>query len=199
MTKQEFSDALRKALTNLPPEDLERSIDFYQEMIDDRMEDGIPEEEAVAAIGSVAEVSKQILADHPNIEPVTEKVPSRRKLKAWEIVLLAVGSPIWLSLLIAGFAVALSLYVVLWALVICLWAVSVSIGACAVGGTAGAVVMIATGNVWGGVCLFGGSVFCAGLAIQLFWLSKLATIGSIKLSKKLFIWIKSLFTRKEVA
>ena len=63
MTKQEFSDALRKALTNLPPEDLERSIDFYQEMIDDRMEDGISEEEAVAAIGSVAEVSQQILAE----------------------------------------------------------------------------------------------------------------------------------------
>lgn len=199
MTKQEFSDALRKALTNLPPEDLERSIDFYQEMIDDRMEDGISEEEAVAAIGSVAEVSQQILADHPNMEPVAETPPSRRRRKAWEIVLLAVGSPIWLSLLIAGFAVALSLYAVLWALVICLWAVSVSAGASAVGGTAGAVVMIATGNTWGGVALLGAALLCAGLSIVLFWLSKLATIGCAKLSKRLFLWIKSLFTRKEVA
>lgn len=199
MTKQEFSDTLRKALTTLPPEDLERSIDFYQEMIDDRMEDGISEEEAVAAIGSVEEVSKQILADRPAIAPMEEKTPSRRKLKAWEIVLLAVGSPIWLSLLIAAFAVALSLYIVLWVMVICAWATFASVAGSAIGGAACAVVMLAAGEVWPGVAILGAALLCAGLSIVLFWLCKLATVGCAKLTKKLFLWIKSRFIRKEVA
>ena len=199
MTKQEFSAALRNALTGLPQDDLERSLDFYQEMIDDRMEDGMSEAEAVADIGSVEEVADQILADTPLVRLVQEKVRPVRRLKAWEIVLLALGSPIWLSLLIAGFAVALSLYVVLWVLVICLWAMAVSVAGTAVGGTAGAVVIIADGNPWAGIALLGASLFCAGLSIQLFWLSKLATNGCAKLTKKLFFQIKSLFIRKEVA
>lgn len=199
MTKQEFSDGLRKALKGLPQEDLERSIDFYQEMIDDRMEDGISEEEAVAGIGSVDEVADRILEDTPLAKLVREKVRPRRRIKVWEIVLIAVGSPIWLSLLISAFAVAVSLYAVLWVLVICLWAVDVSLGACAIGGTAGGVIMMATGNPWAGLAILGGALCCAGLSILVFWLSKLATIGVARLTKKLFFWIKSRFIRKEVA
>ena len=54
MTKQAFAAALRNELSGLPREDIDRSIDFYCEMIDDRMEEGLTEEEAVSAIGSVS-------------------------------------------------------------------------------------------------------------------------------------------------
>ena len=46
-----------------------------------------------------------------NIPAAKEKVKGRRQLKAWEIVLLALGSPIWISLLVAGFVVILSIYI----------------------------------------------------------------------------------------
>ncbi len=199
MTKYEFSDALREALKNLPPEDRERSIDFYREMIDDRIEDGMSEAEAVAAIGSVEEVAGQILTDTPLTKLVREKVRSNRKLKVWEIVLIALGSPIWFSLLVSAFAVALSLYVVLWALVICLWAVGVSFAGCAVGGVACGVIMLARGDVWAAIAMLGTGLVCAGLCILLFWMGKLATVGAIRLTKKLFFWIKSRFVHKEVA
>ena len=38
----------------------------------------------------------------------------RRQLKAWEIVLLVLGSPLWLSLGLAAIAVIFAFYVVLW-------------------------------------------------------------------------------------
>lgn len=51
MKKQEFLDALRVGLTGSG--DAEEVLDFYREMIEDRMEDGMEEEAAVEQLGSV--------------------------------------------------------------------------------------------------------------------------------------------------
>ena len=51
MNKTEFVNQLSAGLMGLSQEDIKRSVDFYTEMIDDRIEDGMPEEEAVAALG----------------------------------------------------------------------------------------------------------------------------------------------------
>ena len=67
-------------------------------MIDDRMEDGISEEEAVEGIGTVDQIYEQIMSDMPLVKLVKEKVKPKRKLKAWEIVLLTLGSPVWIPL-----------------------------------------------------------------------------------------------------
>ena len=45
MNKQEFLSALSDKLSVLSEEDKEKSIDYYSEMIDDRMEEGLSEEE----------------------------------------------------------------------------------------------------------------------------------------------------------
>ena len=65
MKKQEFLTALWKQLSDLPNDDVERSLDYYSEMIDDRVEAGMSEEDAVAEIGSVEDVAKQIAAEAP--------------------------------------------------------------------------------------------------------------------------------------
>ena len=57
-----------------------------------------------------------------------------RKLEKWEIVLLALGSPVWFSLLVSAVAVILSLYASLWSVIISLWAVFGSLIGCGVGG-----------------------------------------------------------------
>ena len=53
MTKQEFLASLREGLRGLPPADVEERIAFYDEMIDDRMEEGLTEEEALGELWSV--------------------------------------------------------------------------------------------------------------------------------------------------
>ena len=197
MNKQEFLFKLHKGLLVLPQDDIEERITFYSEMIDDRMEEGLSEEEAVCEIGDAGEIAAQIIADTPLTKLVKEKTKPKKRLKTWEIVLLVLGSPIWFSLLISAIAVLLSLYVSLWAVIISLWAVFVSFIACAIGGIASGIVFISIGNALSGATMIGAGLVCAGLSILTFYGCKAATKGSLILTKKLALAIKNCFIKKE--
>ncbi len=199
MNKTQFLDELKRRLTGLPQSDLDERLEFYSEMIDDRMEDGLTEEEAVAEIGSVDEIVAQIMADIPLSKLVKEKVKQRRGLKAWEIVLLVLGSPVWLPLGIAAFAVCLSLYVVLWAVLVCFWAVDLALAVSALGGIAAAVFYVTKGNIAGAGMMLGAAILCAGLAILAFLGCLALTKGLLRLTKKMLLGIKSLFIGKETS
>ena len=134
MTKIEFLLQLEKQLAGLPEADLLRTMDYYNEIIDDRAEDMGSETEAVAAMGTPEDIAAQVLSEFSLPKLVKEKIKPRRRMAAWEIVLLCVGVPIWLSLLIAAFAVIISLYVVVFSVVVTLFATSVAAGAVALGG-----------------------------------------------------------------
>ncbi|MBQ2191559.1 MAG: DUF1700 domain-containing protein, partial [Clostridia bacterium] len=73
MLKQEFLNALREGLNGLPEADIEERIAFYGEMIDDRIEEGLSEEEAVKEIGTVEEGVQQIVEETPLTRRVKEK------------------------------------------------------------------------------------------------------------------------------
>ena len=88
MTKHEFLLSLQDRLSGLPQDDVEERLTFYCEMIEDRMEEGLSEEEAVSAIGSVDEIAAQIVADIALAGNAKEKTKPHR---AWEIVFLALG------------------------------------------------------------------------------------------------------------
>ena len=55
MTRDEFLGRLGELLACLPAEQVEETKAFYAEAIADRMEDGMSEEEAVAAMGTPGE------------------------------------------------------------------------------------------------------------------------------------------------
>ena len=63
MNKEEFMLALRGYLAGMPKADLERTLQYYREMIDDRMEDGMSETQAVADVGDPAELAASILLE----------------------------------------------------------------------------------------------------------------------------------------
>ena len=207
MTKQEFLIELQAALNGLPQDSIKESILFYSEMIDDRIDDGMTEEEAVADIGTVDETASQIIAEIPLLKIAKEKIKPKRKMKAWEIVLLCVGSPIWGSLLIAAIAIIISLYAALWSVIIALWSVFVSFVACAVAlivaaaayGVVGGIVFISNAHIYSGIVMFATGLVLAGLSIFTFFGCRAATKGIIVLTKKFALWIKSLFIRKEKA
>ena len=102
MNKDSFLNELRARLAGLPQADIEERIAFYNEMINDRMEDGLTEEEAVEEIGSVDEIVGQIMAEIPFASLVRTRVMPKRKLRTWELVLLIVGAPVWLPLAMAS-------------------------------------------------------------------------------------------------
>ena len=199
MNKSEFLAELREGLAGLPQDDVEKRIAFYGEMIDDRMEEGITEDDAVGMFGGVDAIVSQTVADIPLAKLVKEKITPKRRLKAWEIVLICLGFPLWFPLLIAACAVAFSLYVVAWSLIISLWAIEVSFVASAVACLAAGTANIIRGNTLFGVTLIGAAVFLAGLSILMFFGCIALSKGIIRLTKKATVGIKSLFIKKERA
>lgn len=199
MNKQEFLTALSEKLCNLAEEDREKSVEYYSEMIDDRIEDGLSEEEAVAAMGSVDEIASRILLDTPLPKLVKAKVKSKRTLGVWEIILLVLGSPIWLSLMIAALAVLLALFIVMWTVAAVLYSVVLSFAVSAVGCVIGAVFTAVTSSFAGGVLLIGAALICAALAILLFCGTFYVVKGFVFLSKMPVRGIKQLFIGRESA
>ncbi len=65
MNKYLFEDWLRNRLDDLPEDELERVCAFYLSAIDDRMEDGMTEEEAIYALGEPEQLLVNIRASLP--------------------------------------------------------------------------------------------------------------------------------------
>jgi len=199
MNKQEFVTELKSKLGGLPTQDVEERIDFYLEMIDDRIEDGCTEEEAIEEIGSVDEIAAQVIADIPLTRIAKERIKPKKRISAWEIVLLVLGSPIWLSLAVAAFVVILAIYVSIWSVVAALWAVFASLAVCAFGGAAVGAILICHGNTPTGIALIGAGIICAGLSVFLFFGCCATTKGIALLTKKIALGIKKCFVKKENA
>lgn len=199
MTKLDFLEALNKKLKGLPEKEVEDRLSFYIEMIDDRIEEGIPEEEAVAQIGSVNKIAEQIISDIPLKEIAKKRIKPQKRFKAWEIVLIALGSPVWIPLLIAAVIVILALYIVLCSLIASAWAVFASVAACAPAGVVAGIMLAFTSSALPGIALVGAGLVCAGLAIFAFWGCKEATVGTAKLTKRIFVGIKKALVKKEKA
>lgn len=195
MNKSEFLSRLGELLSNVSEVDTAPSLDYYGEMIDDLVEDGMSEEEAIHSIGTPEEIAFEICPDAAFQKATTEAKP-KRSLSATHIVLLIVGSPIWLSLLIAAAAVVFSLYVSLWSVVVSLWSVPISLAACALYGVLSFVPSAITGDFAIGALMLGGGIACTGLSILAFIGCSALSRGACILTKKSFIGIKSLFVKR---
>lgn len=197
MTKSEFLNSIQNRLEGMPEEEIKKSVDYFSEMIDDRMEDGMGEEEAVAEIGTVDDAIKEILDDIPLSAMIKARAKKERTLKTWQIVLISVTSPIWVPLGIAAIAVIFALYIALWACVIAFFAVDLALF---VSGIASVIVGVASlfqaqialplMAIGAGLILIGGSVM---LFIPLLKLAKQCA----RLAKTIVLWIKSWFIRRD--
>ena len=91
MKRIEFLNQLKAQLWALPEADIQCSLDYYSEMIDDRMEDGLSEEEAVAAIGDLDEIVKQILNETPRPPQVVKTAENQGQKKTQKQKLPSLG------------------------------------------------------------------------------------------------------------
>lgn len=196
MNKDSFLLALRNRLSGLPQEDIDASVDYYSEMIDDRIEDGLSENDAIKAIGNIEDIISQILSETSLHKLVKEKVRPKRNLKTWEIILLAVGSPVWFPIMLSLFIIFLAVYIVLWAVVIALYSCNIALAASSIVSASAAISMFLSDRTTGGIFLIGASLVCAGLAILLTLGSNRCTKGIVLASKKFLLFIKSRFIKR---
>lgn len=196
MSKNEFLKELESRLNGLPSEDIKERVAFYEEMINDRLEEGKSEEEALKEIGTVDEIVEQITKETPLVKLVKERVKPKRRIQTWEIVLIAVGFPLWLPLLITAFALIMVAYILVWTLVIVTYTVEIATS------VAGLVAIIAgaaaffSGAHWYGVGLAAGGVMCIGFSILFIFACIGATKASIALTKAIILSIKKKFVSR---
>ncbi len=196
MKKEEFLSALQERLAGLPPEDIRKSVDYYREMIDDRMEDGMSEEEAVAAVGTLDEVVSQILSDVPLSKLVKNRKRKKRNWSPWVIALLVIGSPVWASLLFAAVVTLFSLLIAFWAVLVSLVAVGVALLPVGLSAMVGGIVAVLAGEPAAVLLInIGRGLVCIGLSfvwvIACVWLIRLLWKGH----KALLLWLKNRFAR----
>lgn len=194
MTKNEFLIKLTMELSTLPTDEIEQRVAFYGEMIDDRMEEGLSEAQAVADLGIPQDIAAQILSMGNSRE--SDK-PQKKQFSAITIVLLVLGSPLWLSLSVAALSVVASMFVALWSVIVALWAVFAALGGSAVGGLISSAVMLSASKVTSGFAMLGVALVCAGLGILMFFGCLYTTKVFVRLSTKIVLWVKKLFAKKE--
>lgn len=194
MSRTEFLSALRLRLAQMPPEELERQIAYYDELLNDMTEDGLDEREAVEKLGDPAQIAQELLMEMPLGTLVKSRVKSEGGLSAMTVVLLVLGFPLWFPLLLSVAAVLLAVLITLWALVLSLGAVVLSLGI-----TAGALL----GALFFGylavspLMLAGLALIAGGLCILGYLLLRPLARGMAKLCAELMKWVKSLFIKKE--
>ena len=185
MNKQIFISRLRAKLFGLPRRDIDERAAFYSEMIDDRIDEGYSEAEAVAAVGDVGRIADEIKASC-GFANQREK----QAMSVGMLLLLILGSPLWISLIVSAFAVLASLFAAFWSVVISVWAVFVSLSAAAVGCVILCPVSIFMGNAIMALASIGAAAVLAGLAVLSFFGSLEFTRLAAKITVNTVILIK---------
>lgn len=202
MTKNEYLGKLRKLLAGLPEKDVRSSLLFYEEVINDRMNEGMSEEDAVAEIGSPEEAADAIIDETPLTKIAKHKIKSREKkeIPRWLFGLLCATAIIWVpiafALTVALGAVVLSLFLTIGILALSIgitFAVLVPVGiavavlsVCALVGGKGAIALLT----------LGGGLVCAGIGVPLMMLGVSCVKGAMKLMGKMIFGFKKILLKK---
>ena len=194
MTKQEFLTSLRAKLQGLPKEDIDERVSFYEEMINDRIDEGEDEETAVAELGSVDDVVRTIAADIPLAKIVKHRMTPKKRIPGWVIALIIVSFPFWLPLVITSLSLVFSGFVLIWTMVIVAYSVEAAFVGAAISSGAAFMVSLVEGEI--NLVALGSCILSIGAAILMIFGCIYATIGTAKLTKRIVTGIKMIFIKK---
>ncbi len=194
MNKQEFLERLESALAGLGAEEIKKSTDFYAEMLDDAVENGENEEEAVARLGTVEEIARKIINETPLAKIVKENVKEHKR-SASDIALIIICSPVWLPIAVSLFAAAVSVYLSLWAAAASLFAVFAGLFLGGIALIAAAAPTVLSDTAKAGLML-GAGLAGMGISVFVFYLSVIFSKLLIRFTTLGVRKIKGIFMRK---
>ena len=174
MTKELWLKILEDALKKMPKNERSKVVEFYTEMIEDKIEGGVVEGAVVNALGNPHDVAEKILAENGvKIEEsekeqpteIKQAEPKKRKIPLWlACVSGIVVVPVGIALIASWFAIYVSFMATFFAL-------TVSVVACAIAIFV-SLIMAFTGFVPSGVALVGATIAGTGVVMLLtvgFW------------------------------
>lgn len=158
MRKSEFLRSLKSALRGIKRSEREKYLAYYSELIDDKIEEGMSEEQAVASLGSIDSIVMDLTRD------AEERGMLKNRLNPLTITLIIIGSPLWISLVAVVFSLLIALYAVLWSM---LAAFASVVFALMVSVLAAVLYFILNGFTPTAMFVFGGSMVCGALGVLL--------------------------------
>ena len=117
MNKAEFLTTLEKHMTSIPQLEKERIMNYYNETIEDALEDGMSEEDVISSLGTMEEIISQIHLEHEIT--VSSSAAPARKSEYLRYLLLFLTSPFWLTAIALTITLYL-LYIALTLINVCL-------------------------------------------------------------------------------
>ena len=202
MLREEYLNELRDKLTQNNISGIDGMIEFYDEAISDRIEDGMSEEEAVAAMEETDSIVKAAKLDKPITALMADRAREKHKEASESghgtlfVVLMIVGFPIWFPLLVSFLAIIFSLYIAMWAIVVSFYAVELSFAITAVASLLGAFTFMMGQIPFATAIAFLGCTFVFTGLTLLLWKPVVAiTKWMISIIKVVFRSIKSIFVK----
>lgn len=186
-----FLRELERRITRLPRSETEKSLAYYSEMIDDMTEDGMSEEAAVLQLGSMDEIVEQIMLDAPFKALFRARKKEKHTMRPWEIILLVLGSVVWVPVLLALAGLGICLLGALVGIVAAIFGIVI---ACAVGAVGVLCALVWWSFTTAGIAAPGIAVG-VGAALILAGLTVLAFLGAVRLVKWLICLLRRLMRR----
>lgn len=198
MNKNEFLTRLSRALSELPQSEIQKTLDYYTEIINDAIEDGKNEDEVISELGSINDISKKIVAEtKPKNSAINNTDFKNHNITLPVIILLIISSPVWLSAAIALFAVIFSVYISVWSIVVSLFATALILAVSGLIFLISAPFLLFGGNPVKALFMLGSALACIGAGILMFYLSLWCAKAVIKLTVYLVNKTKRVLKRKE--
>lgn len=195
MNKEEYLIQIKSRLKGFSQEDIDKHLDYFSEMIDDRVEDGLSEEEAVAQMDTPEEAVNQIIEDVPLTKMIENKITQKHKLETWQIILIVLGSPLWLGLLLGAFGILFGFLATLGGIVFAYYAVVFSLGLAGVLSVIVSVASLFVAKYTFGAFCFGAGLICIGLFLSLLLTVKTVSLAIVKAVKAVFTGIKKMINK----
>lgn len=191
MKKNELFREIKSKTKHLPKQERREMLAYYNEMISERMEDGMTEEDAVAALGTVEELVSSSAFEK------SVSLARRASLRPMHIVLIIIGSPLWICLLAVLACLVLVFYVLVWALVLVCYAAFAAFAVASLACIAAGFVNLFLANPHYFFAYFGAGLLLVGFTLLLLLLANLYARAAVRLSVGLARKIGDTFLKKD--
>lgn len=184
MNKTEFLNDLKCKLNFLSEEEREKTLNYYSEIIDDRIESGLSEEEAISQMESTRTIAEKLMPENSTQKTTSEKVfdfINTLFTKHGYLIVLAIvifSFPLWSPFVVGILTFVGIIFLILFGLI--------TLGAIGSVIALGIAISFITQSLLSALSAMGVSMFCAGFTI-------LITIGTFKLINKILNFCKEVY------
>ena len=179
----------------MPASEVADALEYYAEAIDDRIEQGLSERQALEEIGGPAQACDAVAETVPVAKRAVAAATATRERKALIGVLLLVSAVFWVPLAFGLLGAAAGVYATIWAAVLVVWTGVGSLLACGLGAVPLACYSASCGALAEGL-LSGGALLALGaLGVMLVPLGIIASVLLFKASVLFVRWVAHFFLR----